>query len=143
MAEPVFVDTFAWIAALYTGDNWHSRTVACFERLGVERRPLLTTSAIVLETLDGFAQQRLRHLAPVLRHILDNSPHLECVGVDTMLLRRGWLLYEERPDKKWSLTDCISFLVMRDRNLVEALTHDHHFEQAGFRALLREGRGEE
>jgi len=51
----------------------------------------------------------------------------------------GLELYARRPDKSWSLTDCISFVVMTDRGLTEALTGDHHFEQAGFRALLREG----
>lgn len=54
-----------------------------------------------------------------------------------MLWRRGLGLYAARPDKAWSLTDCISFVVMTDRGLTEALTGDHHFEQAGFRALLR------
>jgi uncharacterized protein len=41
-----------------------------------------------------------------------------------------------RRDKEWSLTDCISFVVMKERGLTEALTADHHFEQAGFKALL-------
>ena len=47
--------------------------------------------------------------------------------------RRGLALYDERPDKDWSLADCISFVVMRDAGLVEALTGD---QQAGFAALL-------
>jgi predicted nucleic acid-binding protein len=50
---------------------------------------------------------------------------------------RGMDLYERRPDKDWSLTDCISFIVMKEKKLTEALTTDHHFEQAGFAVLLR------
>jgi uncharacterized protein len=52
---------------------------------------------------------------------------------------RAWQLYRERPDKEWGLTDCVSSLVMQDRGLTEAQTPDEHFQQAGFRALLREG----
>jgi hypothetical protein len=50
---------------------------------------------------------------------------------------QGVELYSERPDKGWSLTDCISFIVMRHHGVTQALTGDHHFEQAGFIALLR------
>ena len=50
---------------------------------------------------------------------------------------RGVALYAERPDKDWSLTDCISFVVMRTMDITEALTGDRHFEQAGFTALLK------
>lgn len=49
----------------------------------------------------------------------------------------GVQLYEQRPDQEWSLTDCISFHVMRRENITEALTADHHFEQAGFAVLLK------
>ena len=59
------------------------------------------------------------------------------VPAETDLFRRGLDLYHNRPDKEWSLTDSISFVVMKDRGLTEALTGDHHFEQAGFVALLR------
>jgi len=53
------------------------------------------------------------------------------------LFQRGVDLFEQRADKAWSLTDCLSFLVMRAERLTDALTGDHHFEQAGFRALLK------
>jgi hypothetical protein len=53
------------------------------------------------------------------------------------LFERGVEMFRQRPDKEWSLTDCISFVVMRDENIVDALTGDRHFEQAGFRALLK------
>ena len=53
------------------------------------------------------------------------------------LFTRGLALYKERTDKEWSLTDCISFVIMRDLKLSAALTADRHFEQAGFMALLK------
>lgn len=53
------------------------------------------------------------------------------------LFRRGLQLSNNRPEKEWSLTDCISFVVMKERRIKEALTGDHHFEQAGFVALLK------
>jgi hypothetical protein len=53
------------------------------------------------------------------------------------MLDRGLTLFSRRPDKEWSLTDCTSFVVMQQERLTDALTTDHHFEQAGFRALLR------
>jgi predicted nucleic acid-binding protein len=61
---------------------------------------------------------------------------MKVVSVDTSLLNRGLELYQSRPDKDWGLTDCISFVVMREQNLIDALTADRHFVQAGFRALL-------
>lgn len=65
------------------------------------------------------------------------NPLIEILTPDPGLFDRGLALFARRPDKAWSLTDCISFVVMADRGLTEALTGDHHFEQAGFRALLR------
>ena len=55
---------------------------------------------------------------------------------NTRTLRKGWELYSSRLDKDWGIIDCISFVLMEERNLIEALTGDHHFEQAGFKVLL-------
>ena len=63
---------------------------------------------------------------------------MNIVYINEELFQRGWDFYEARIDKDWSLTDCLSFVVMQERGVNEALAHDHHFEQAGFRALLRE-----
>lgn len=68
---------------------------------------------------------------------LREYPTVEIIPPDSTLFDRGFDLYSQRPDKGWSLTDCISFVVMTERGLTDALTGDHHFEQAGFRALLR------
>jgi len=70
---------------------------------------------------------------------LETDPNVDILPVSEPLYARALQLYRERPDKEWGLTDCVSFLVMRDRRLTEALTTDEHFQQAGFRALLRDG----
>lgn len=64
---------------------------------------------------------------------------VDVVPVDTSLLLRALRFYESRPDKAWGLTDCISFVVMSEKGLSVAMTADHHFIQAGFRALMLEG----
>jgi len=71
-----------------------------------------------------------------LLNSLHAAPGVEIVASDSGLFDRGCQLYLSRLDKEWSLTDCISFVVMRERGLSDALTSDNHFEQAGFRALM-------
>jgi predicted nucleic acid-binding protein len=67
---------------------------------------------------------------------LRHDPKVMILPSDNQLFQKGVHLYASRPDKEWSLTDCISFVVMTQQRLTEALTGDRHFEQAGFRALL-------
>jgi uncharacterized protein len=69
--------------------------------------------------------------------LLRADPETEIVPARGSLFDRGAHLYALRPDKSWPLTDCFSFVVMTERDITEALTGDHHFEQAGFRAMLR------
>jgi len=66
------------------------------------------------------------------------DPLTEILAADHNLFERGADLYARRQDKSWILTDCISFVVLTERGLTEALTGEHHFEQAGFRALPRQ-----
>ena len=67
---------------------------------------------------------------------LRGSPETEIVPVDSSLLERAIALYSTRPDKEWGLTDCISFVVMQERELTQVLTTDRHFKQAGFHNVL-------
>ncbi len=69
-------------------------------------------------------------------NVIETDAAFQLVRATSDLIQRGKKLYRDRADKEWPLTDCISFVVMHDRGLSEALTADHHFEQAGFRALL-------
>jgi len=75
------------------------------------------------------------HAVALIDHIL-GRPDVEVVRTAPDLWARGWALYRQRPDKGWGLTDCLSFVVMNDMGLQDALTADDHFRQAGFRAVL-------
>lgn len=134
--EGVFVDTGAWIALLSHGDTHHRKAVGILAELLTSGRPLITTNAVVLEVGDGLATPRRRQFAGAFRAQL-SAPMVEVVAVDEFRLAEAWARFESRRDKEWSLTDCFSFVVMREYEINDAFAHDHHFEQAGFRALLR------
>ena len=130
-----FVDASHWIALVHTRDQWHQRALAL--SVGLNRR-LVTTEAVQLEVGNGLAAMSLRALAVALITRLRANPNVEIVPLTSALFDRAFALYAARPDKEWGLTDCVSFVVMQDRGISEALAADQHFVQAGFRALLRE-----
>jgi predicted nucleic acid-binding protein len=129
-----FADTFYFIALLNPADHHHDAAMRASEAL---REPLVTTWWVLVEVADALsAPASRRRVAAFLRKI-EADPEIVVAARDDDTFARGLDLFERRPDKGWSLTDCISFVVMTDRGLTEALTGDHHFEQAGFLALLR------
>jgi len=89
-----------------------------------------------LELADGLASPNHRQRTARFIRQLRASPAVSVVSASTPLLLEALTLYESRADKPWSLTDCTSFVVMKHEGLVEALTGDRHFQQAGFNALL-------
>ena len=99
----------------------------------------MTTRAGLLEIGNALSQQRYRQAAVQRLDSLEGDPTVAMGPRSESRYARAVQLYRERPDKEWGLTDCVSFLVMQDRGLTDALTTDEHFQQAGFRALLREG----
>lgn len=68
----------------------------------------------------------------------ENDSNTTIVSLTDDLYNEAFKLFRSRNDKKWGLVDCISFVVMTERNITLALTADEHFVQEGFRALLRE-----
>jgi uncharacterized protein len=131
---PVFVDTSFLLALVLTDDEHHDRAIA-WQR--ATRGKLLTTEYVLIEVLDALAKPGLRGMALAIVASLESDPGIEVVGASTALMRRGVEFYRVHADKEWGVTDCISFVAMRDAGLQDALTSDHHFEQSGFRALLR------
>lgn len=98
----------------------------------------MTTRPVLLEIGNALAGVGHRDIATSYLETIERESSTEIIPLSTDLFRRGFALYRERPDKSWGLTDCISFVVMRERDIRAALTADTDFEQAGFRALLRE-----
>ena len=129
----VFADTFYFLALLNVKDTAHEKAVAISKSQGA---PLLTTAWVLTELADGLADSPHRR---VFRHVVEDlrdDPETVIVPPSRKLFEQGMDLYNARGDKQWSLTDCISFVVMEQHGVQDALTGDRHFEQAGFRALL-------
>ena len=134
----IFLDAAYAIALAAPRDQYHAQAVIFAERIEAEDARLITTQAILLEIANALAKQRYRQAAVALLEALEGDPRVEVMPVSQHLYWLGFQLYRSRPDKDWGLTDCISFVVMQEQGLTEALTPDEHFQQAGFRALLRE-----
>jgi predicted nucleic acid-binding protein len=131
----VFADTVYWIALAAKQDQNHERARA-WTPLITGR--ITTTAAVLLETANALARPAWRANAAALIEHLRKRADVLINPVEAPLWERGWDLYRNRPDKGWSLTDCISFRVMEEAGLRDALTTDEHFFQAGFRAVLLE-----
>jgi predicted nucleic acid-binding protein len=130
----IFVDSFYFIALLNPHDRFHRVAVEVTRSFDI---PLVTTSWILVETADALASPGIRNAVFRFLHDVWNTPRMK-VLTEPEWYEQGVLLYGARLDKEWSLTDCISFSAMKSLNLHSALTADHHFEQAGFLAVLRE-----
>jgi uncharacterized protein len=128
----VFADTFFYLALLDEREPSHE---SAFSQSKV-KRTIVTTEFILLELGNACARAQDHNDFLALLVGIRGSPRTRIIGLDSRLLQRGLDVFAERPDKNWSLTDCISFVVMQDEGINEALTGDSHFEQAGFRALL-------
>jgi len=129
-----FADAFYFLALLNPRDPAHD---AALRLAKTGRMRIVTTARILSEVADAMAAPVNRPLFLALIEGFRTLKTVEVIPANTDLFDRGLDLYAQRPDKGWSLTDCISFVVMTDRGLTEALTGHHHFDQAGFRALLR------
>ena len=92
----------------------------------------------MMEIGNSLSRQRFRQQAVTLLNYFETDPSVEIVPVSAPLYQRALRLFQDRPDKDWGLTDCVSFIVMQDYGLTSALTSDNHFIQAGFHALLLE-----
>ena len=98
---------------------------------------LITSQAVLLEIGAALSRLAFRQAAAQLIDAMQADPVMEIVTVDAGLMQRALEVFKSRPDKEWSLADCISFEIMRERNMTEALTADLHFAQAGWVALMR------
>ena len=131
--KTVFADSVYFFAVLNAHDRLHEQAVR-YAAEGTD--PILTTAWVLTEVADGLCHCSARDAVVRLWQTLEAASDVEIVPPSPELFHRGFERYRLRPDKDWSLTDCISFVVMEQRGITEALTSDHHFQQAGFVTLL-------
>jgi uncharacterized protein len=134
----LFADTFYWIALADPNDSAHLKALALTAGLASSR--IITTDEVLAEYLTFFAAAPVparREAAAVVEDLLVSSA-VQVIPQSRESFRAGLQLYRARPDKGYSLTDCISMQTMRRQGLKAALTNDRHFEQEGFRAIFRD-----
>ncbi len=134
----IFVDTSYIIALISARDRFHKKANDLTETIKKEKTKLITTRAIILEIGNALSAVQFRTAATNLLTAMENDPNLGIAHLTEHLYAEGFKLFCKRRDKSWGLVDCISFVVMQERKITDALTADAHFQQAGFRALLRE-----
>lgn len=130
----VFADTFYYLALLNPGDIRHQ---AAIEYTAAFRGRMITTAWVLTELADALARPQNRAAFLQVLSQLRADPEITIVPASEAAFDDGVRLFEMRPDKHWTLTDCISFAIMKQEAIGQALTADRHFEQAGFVALLK------
>lgn len=134
MNNRLFADTYYYLALTIPRSDTHAQAVA-FARQFTGH--IVTTAWVMTEIANARGNTRYRSYFPLLVEGLNIDQQVTMVPPSETLYAAGIELYRKRPDKGWSLTDCISFIVMEREGITEALTGDHHFEQAGFEVLFK------
>jgi predicted nucleic acid-binding protein len=135
--KKVFADTGYWIALLNPKDALHPKARQLTVTL--KAKPIVTSEMVFTELLNAFSGKGSSYrekAVKFIKHSFTNS-EIEIVLQTDEFFKIALELYGNRPDQAWSHTDCTSFHIMQEQNIMEALAYDKHFEQAGFIPLLR------
>ena len=130
----VFADTFYFIALLDSGDPSHVAAVGWARQKSLT---FFTTEYVLMELGDAFCAPGEREEFAIFQDGVRVDSKFRVIPSSAALYAAGLSLYRRRRDKEWQLTDCTSFVTMKEHGLREALTGDQHFEQAGYVTLLR------
>ena len=129
----LFADTAYYLALLLPNDTAHGKAIEI--ALSLDAR-IVTTAWVLTELANSLRLPDHRNHFVRFEKALRGDPSVVIIDPSRELYDRGVALYGDRADKEWSLTDCISFIVMNERGITEALTTDRHFRQAGFQAMM-------
>ena len=138
MNDRVFLDTAFVLALASPNDQYHEKAKALSRQIRRDGILLVTTRAIFIEIGDAMAEARTRKAGTIMLESLEDDESLEIIPNSEELYSKAFELFASRPDKEWGMTDCISFVVMKELDISEALTTDLHFKQAGFNPLMRD-----
>lgn len=134
--KAVFVDTLYWIAITDPHDQWHEACLGVRKKLGHVR--MITTDEILVEYLNSFRRfgKQFRKIAADTTERILSDPNIRVIPQSRDSFRRALAFYADRPDKDYSLTDCVSMTAMKAESIEDVLTSDHHFAQEGFVVLI-------
>jgi uncharacterized protein len=132
MSDIFFLDTSYIVALEIKNEDVHNRVLDHWLRLASLRPQLITTTYIFDEVVTLLNSRKLHGKAVEVGTLLLESSDILLVDIDSSLFERGWQDFKRYKDKSFSLTDCLSFVVMKERNITNALTLDLHFRQVGF-----------
>lgn len=135
----IFADTSGLGNLINPREPFHALAARIYRERRAQGYFVLTTNYIIAELVSLMTSPLRIPRTTTINFIesLKDSPYVEIVHVDETLDTLAWQLLKQRPDKAWSLVDCVSFMLMEQRGVADALTTDHHFEQAGFVRLLK------
>ncbi len=137
MINKIFLDTAFAVALITPKDIFYEKAHDLSKQLRASETPLITTRAVLLEIGNSLAKENTRKAAIEMLESIEADETITTVAVTEELYEEAFKLFRSRMDKEWGLTDCISFIVMKKFGVTEALTTDRHFEQAGFKPLMR------
>jgi len=138
MIKSYFLDTSYLIALINTNDRWHKLVDYWQEEVIKNNILLITTEYILVELADGLSVLKFRYKAAQMVSLLKNIKDVNIIPASTILFDAGLALFKNRLDKEWSLTDCISMIVIHDYSIKDILSTDRHFVQAGYQVLLKD-----
>lgn len=132
MTIKIFVDTSFIIALVNVRDQYHQEAISIADEY--DKQLLVITDAVILEIANALSRNYKSEAIQIIENFFA-SKNVEVVSLTPALFDRAFYLYKDREDQTWGLVDCISFIVMQDRNMDIAFTFDRHFVQAGFKII--------
>ena len=132
MKPTYFIDTSYIVALEIQNENIHQKVITHWQQLAAIAPNLVTTTYIFEEVVTLCNNRNLHHKAVEVGTLLLQSSDIKLIEIDQALFTAGWQYFKTHQDKAYSLTDCLSFIVMQQEGITNALTLDHHFRQAGF-----------
>jgi uncharacterized protein len=136
--QTLFADTFYWVALIHAKDQWHKKVRSY--SVSIKDYSLVTTDLVLVEYLNFFGKSDpyLKQGVVNFYQQIQAASNVEIIAVDSSLIESGVKLYANRLDKGYSLTDCISMIVMQQLGISKILTHDKHFTQEGFNIIFQD-----
>ena len=131
--KKIFVDTGFIVALINEKDEYHDKAIEL--SIDFERKPVIITDSVLLEIGNSLSRNHREFAVAAIEKFL-TTEETEIVRLDETLFNKAFELYKSHADKSWGLVDCISFVVMKENGITDALTCDKHYVQAGFRALM-------